>query len=293
MKTLSVRLNFANNDYQLLLPEEDYYVWIVPDTLLPASAPSDFVRYDSDGNRIARDSAQVRDGTPAVNTTGELDNHKYSYSVKLLAREQWFHFDLLYGSAYGFMVGNLDEIMDRKFLAYPDLSRANTIAKCFTAMWGDSLWGANGTGFPDHDNHITGELTGDPLRADKVRAFCTDGWRYNPEDEVVNRHGWEMLRVPYFDIAGGENGIPNEWDLSILEDPRVGRCSNIYSKGSVGGFPNYGGVPLYTPIVWPRFARSDNPPFYPKWYVIIYRNSYRMPIGWNRETPPPQILPEM
>ena len=242
----------------------------LPDPLLPPSHP----------DYPVRDVAPI----PDVFSLSHISDTKGSDSPACPFTEpwQWFAFDIMCGSAFGQMVGNLEVLLMDGLSAYIFLTsdQIDALIRCFTGTFSSGTAFCNRSGFPTtrfpekRKNYITGQLDGEMPKFSKAIRCGTDS---GTGVVHVNDKGWEMIK---FDCFIFSEGPPDTWDMSILDDPRVAVATMIYLGGVVNHFPPRGDIPAGTPIRYPFVVVDPElAAYYPLWYSKRYYGE-RQPIGF-------------
>ena len=169
-----------------------------------------------------------RDGAPCVFRAGEVDKNSYYTTFRMTQEVQLFQADLLALSKYG--------------LHYVDLlpAQKDYIGKKFSALYGNTKAFCNNTGFGKPcRNYVTGEnLTADWPKFHPL--IC--GTNLISGSVVVNKWNEQVLKIDAF------HEVPSDYDISILEDPRVLYATNIYKDGHISNFPQLDGARVPYPF---------------------------------------------
>ena len=209
---------------------------------VPEDVP-ELVLWEVDGLRGAADrNYGPREGAPCVYKAGEVDDNSYYTTFRMTQEVQLFQADLLALSKYG--------------LFYIDLLPAQKeyIDRAFTSLYGNHRAFTNNTGFGKPcRNYVTGEdLTADWPKFHPL--IC--GTNMITGTVVINKWNEEVLKIDAF------SEVPSDYDINILDDPRVLSATNIYKADyHIGNFPQLDGAR----VPYPFFVNPGNG-YYPiKW----------------------------
>jgi len=177
-----------------------------------------------------RDMWTNTSGVPEVNRFGSFDNRENHVKARMTEPIQFFWADITAMVVYG-----------RTYEAC-NTAEKSYIGKRVGAFMGRAFGWTNRTSDDPVANYVLGENLNAQLAM--MAALLCGGNTIWGKPAGVNKRGEEMVQV--YSFIEGE-ALPPVNSETLL-DARVQWATNVYQGGSVGWFPQLGGLPVPVPI---------------------------------------------